>query len=508
MRYSFSSQEYDLILWKDIFENKSIAKIVTNSKEIYMMLKEFGISLDGIWDVQIVNFILTGKEENIKDIYSKYNCGLFGLYNLQNEELLKLNLNKIAKLELAAIPAFGDIQFYGMQLDAQKWLSLFDKNSYQLVEIKNSLNEYVTNSNLIDFDNINWNSTKEVFYILKEIFPDIINTSEEEIERITLKYNNNEFLKLFKKYRTITKSIGTYGLSYINHINKETNKFHPNLKQIGCVSGRPSSHHPNILNIPKRKEFRSCWTADKNFKLIICDYSYCELAIAAYLSNDQNLIKAFNDGLDPHLLTASLLTNIDYERALRLYEQNDSKMIEYRNISKIFNFALIYGMSEKSMTKKYNLNAKLVTTFYQTYKKKYSKLIEWLEKKGNYGIQERKIQTKLGRIRFFNTEKNLNFMQIAYIKRAAANTVVQGTSADITKLAMVLIRNKTIKMNIYPDVRLYHQIYDEIIIHAKEDLAFEAKNITESCMELASNIILGGDYKIKAKAIISDNWGG
>ena len=506
-KYSFSSKQYELKFWKDIFEEKSIIKVVTNSKETYKILKSNGITLEGIWDVNIADFLITGEHFDIKEILSRHNCSMFELHEKQNLELEKNSLEKVAKLEMAAVPAFGDIEFYGMSLDANKWLSLFNINSNELVQTKNFLDNYIISSHLYSCENLNWNSTREVSAVLKEIFPEIKDSSEEELERISLKYPNNQFIKILLKYRKLAKSIGTYGLSYVNHIDVITNKFHPNLNQIGAVSGRPSSNRPNILNIPKKKEFRSCWKADNNCKLIICDYSYCELAIAAYLSEDQNLIKAFNEGLDPHLLTASMLTNIEYSKALKLYEQKDEQIIEFRNISKIFNFALIYGMSEKSMILKYNMQESLVNEFYQTYKKKYSRLIEWLESKGNSGLLDRKIKTKLGRIRKFNPDSSLNFSEKSDIKRASANTVVQGTSADITKLAMVLIRNKVIKKKLYPNIRLYLQIYDEIIVHADEDLAIEAKIITESCMERASNIILGENFRIKAKAIISDNWG-
>ncbi len=511
-RFSFQNEEINIKEWKNILEDKLILKIIGNSKETYNILKNMDINLEKIWDIEIINFLISGNLLSSKEVLKSLNCEMDEIYFIQNELLIKNNLENIAKLELASIPAFGDIEFYGMNLDSKKWLSLFDENSSKLDEIKKSLDDYIIESNLICEDqngniDFNWNSTKEVSLLLKEIFPDIENTCDEEIERIYLKYNKNIFLDNFRKYRSLLKNIGTYGIAYVDHIDPKTKKFHPNINQIGCVTGRPSSNKPNILNIPKKKEFRSCWKADEKSKLIICDYSYCELAIAAYLSGDQNLIDAFQNGQDPHIMTASNFLEINYDKALSLYLKLDEEIIEYRNIAKVFNFALIYGMSEKTMISKYNLKKELVQKSYQTYKIKYRVLMDWLEIKANESLKTREIRTQLGRIRYFNKSKNLNFSEISEIKRAGANTVVQGTSADITKLAMVLIRNKTKELKIYPHVRLYLQIYDEILVHTKSEFAETAKKITEECMERASNIILGSNYKIRAKAIIADNWG-
>lgn len=512
IRFSFDNKKINIIEWKEILEDKNILKIISSSKNTYKYLKAIGIDLEGIWDIEIVHYLITGISLNCKEILKNLNCKMQEIHSIQENLIIKKNIEKIVKLELASIPAFGDIEYYGMNLDKKNWLSLFDENSIKLDNIKKILDNYLIESNLIGEDHngnidFNWNSTIEVSSILKELFPDIKNSSDEEIERIYLKYNKNFFLDNLRKYRSLVKNIGTYGIAYVEHINSKTKKFHPNINQIGCVTGRPSSNKPNILNIPKKKEFRSCWKADEKSNLIICDYSYCELAIAAYLSGDQNLIEAFHNGLDPHILTASNFLEINYNKALSLYHNLDEKIMEYRNIAKVFNFALIYGMSEKTMVSKYHLKKEIVQKSYQIYKRKYKVLMNWLEIKGNEGVKKRQIRTALGRIRYFNSSELLHFSEISDIKRAAANTVVQGTSADITKLAMVLIRNKTIKQKLYPDVRLYLQIYDEILVHSKSEYAEIAKKITEECMERASNIILGNNFKIKANAIIADNWG-
>ncbi len=339
----------------------------------------------------------------------------------------------------------------------------------------------------------NINSTKELQVALYE------KLSIKPIKKTKTGYSTDSFVleqidhpvaKLIIDYRTLTKLLSTYIEPLLNNVDKN-NRIHTTFNQTLTLTGRLSSSNPNMQNLPLDNPFfniREAIIAKDKYSLICADYSQIELRILAELSKDPTLMDIFKKDLDIHSQTACEVLNI-------LPEMVDSHA---RRIAKIINFGIIYGMGEKSLAKTLSITPQKASEYIERYFKRFSKAKEFIEET----LKESKIlgytQTYFNRRRYFENINSPNKKLAEFEKRAAVNAKIQGTAADIIKIAMVKL-DKALENF---DAKIILQIHDELIIECKDNQIDKIKPILKESMEQCVNF----EVPLKVNIGVGKNW--
>ena len=278
-------------------------------------------------------------------------------------------------------------------------------------------------------------------------------------------------------YRQVQKLNSTYVEGMIPHINEKTGRIHTTFHQTVTATGRLSSSDPNLQNIPTRtelgKKLRKVFKAEDGKIFLDADYSQIELRVLAAVSGDANMVEAFKEGIDIHTSTASKIFDVPIEEVSK----------QLRSKAKAVNFGIVYGISDFGLSEQVGINIKEAKKYIEQYLDKYSgiknymsEIVESTKKKGY-------VSTLLGRRRYIPELQSSNFMVRKFGERAAMNTPIQGTAADIIKIAMVNVY-KTLKENNLKS-KIVLQIHDELLIETLEEEKEEVKEILKSCMENA-----------------------
>ncbi|MCR2065282.1 DNA polymerase I [Campylobacter helveticus] len=408
----------------------------------------------------------------------------FYLYFLKNLEpdLLKLAF----KSEFDFIEVLRKMEQNGIKLDTQKLRELMQNFEN---EIKLLSEEIYT---LCD-DKFNLNSPKQVGDILfiKLGLPSSkkgktgFSTDEKVLESLIDKH---PAVSKILSYRELAKLYSTYCEPLLKLALKDSNsRIHSSFLQTGTATGRLSSKEPNLQNIPAHgqyaKKYKSCFVAEEGFSFISLDYSQIELRMLAHFSEDAKLLEAFKNDEDIHARTA-----------IMIFGENN---YETRSIAKSINFGLIYGMGYKTLSQNLKIEASLAKTYIEKYFNNFTSIKSFFEKVKNEARQNHFIKTLSGRKRYFDFE-NAKPMQIAMYERESINSILQGSAADIIKLAMLELYKE-----LDADKRLILQIHDELIFEVKDELCenFEkrARDIMENIVELKVNL--------KTSSSIAKNWG-
>lgn len=295
-------------------------------------------------------------------------------------------------------------------------------------------------------------------------------------------------------FRQVTKLRGTYGDSLADMAD-ENNRIHTSLNQCGTATGRLSSNDPNLQNIPVRgelgRELRKFFTAtDKDHVLIDADYSQIELRLLAHLSNDENMIEAFNSGIDVHTMTAS--------QVFRVAPENVTKDLRLR--AKAVNFGIIYGIGSFSLAQDIGTTRKQAEEYINSYFAAYPKVDAYLKKSVEEAELNGYTTTMFGRTRRIPEIKSSNKNVAAFGKRVAMNSPIQGAAADIIKIAMVNTSRALKAAGI--DARLIMQVHDELIVESAVSCKEEAMSILVEQMEAAASL----SVPLIAEAGVGDSW--
>ncbi|RKX64483.1 DNA polymerase I, partial [candidate division TA06 bacterium] len=298
---------------------------------------------------------------------------------------------------------------------------------------------------------------------------------------------NNETLRKLSKfhplpsliidYREYTKFKTSYLDSFPSFIASD-NRIHTTYNQINVDTGRLSSNNPNLQNIPTRSEegkrLRKIFVASPGYQLVSFDYSQIELRVMAHMSKDKNLTEAFNSGLDIHKQTAALIFGI--EEAL--------VSSDMRRKAKVINFGIMYGMSPYGLSKELNISLNEAKQFINNYFKNYMGVKQWIDKTIKFARDNQYVRTLKGRIRYIPTINSKNKNEFEFAKRIAINTPIQGSAAELIKMAMIDIYKKYGNSE---DVKMLLQIHDELIFEIRNNFMNEIdviKNIMESTIHL------------------------
>ena len=279
------------------------------------------------------------------------------------------------------------------------------------------------------------------------------------------------------EYRTYQKLKSTYcdGLSTL--INKKTGRIHSVFHQTGTVTGRLSSSEPNMQNIPTRtelgRELRKMFTAKDGCVLIDADYSQIELRVLAHLAKDPVMTEAFTNGEDIHAVTASKILNIPINELTK----------DQRNSAKAINFGIVYGMSEYTLSQDLGISFKDAKNYMNEYFNKYSSVRDYLDFLKKFAHLHGYVKTLMNRVRYIPELSSQQAMVRAFGERAAMNTPVQGSAADIMKCAMVRVYNRLKAENLQAKIIL--QVHDELIVETPHDEVDKVKAILKTEMENA-----------------------
>lgn len=322
-------------------------------------------------------------------------------------------------------------------------------------------------------------------------------TKESELEKMKEEY---PIAGMVLEYRELAKLLGTY-IDTIPQLVDEESRVHPSFSQHGASTGRMSSQNPNIQNIPNRteigREIRNAFISEKGYKLMSFDYSQIELRIAAFLSGDKNMIDIFKNNQDIHTEVASRVFNVSAEEVTKTM----------RSHAKTINFGVMYGMGVNALRANMGVGKDEAEEFLRGYFHTFSGLAEYLEQVKQETYKRGYTETFFGRRRYFpDIRSTLPFMR-AQAERMAINAPIQGTEADIIKLAMVDIHAYIEKKKLTGAVKLLLQVHDELVCEVREDLV---DTVASDVREIMENVI---DPKkthgvvCVADASVGDNWG-
>lgn len=311
-------------------------------------------------------------------------------------------------------------------------------------------------------------------------------TNAEVLENLV---DEHPIVELVLRYRAVTKLNSTYAVGLLKVIG-EDGRIHTTYKQTETRTGRISSAEPNIQNIPVRtergREFRRFFIAREGYRLVDADYSQIELRLLAHISDDKAMIEAFQSGEDIHAVTASQVFNQPLEWVTP----------EMRSSAKAVNFGIVYGIGAFSLSKDIHVSVKQAGDYINAYLTKYGGVARYMEKTVSDAKKDGYVSTVFGRRRQIPELSASNKNVQALGKRIAMNTPIQGTAADIIKLAMVKVYARLRRE--LPDARLILQVHDELIVEAKESEAERAAEILREEMEnvVKLSVPLSADAKI------------
>lgn len=317
-------------------------------------------------------------------------------------------------------------------------------------------------------------------------------TNEEVLTKLSL---DHELPKFLLEYRQVSKLKTTYVDALPNLVNVKTGKIHSCFNQTGTETGRLSSSNPNLQNIPIKTELgakiRQAFIPSKGFDWILsADYSQIELRILAHLSGDEVLLEAFKEGRDIHRYTASLIFSCD-ENAVSDQMRENSKRV---------NFGIIYGMSPYGLAKDLKIDARTAESFIREYFARYPKVKKYLDSQVAFVEENGFVTTILGRRRYIPEINNANTALRQFAQRQAINAPVQGSAADLIKLAMISIQQRLVESDFKS--RMVLQIHDELVFEVKNEEKEELAELVRQAMENAFALCV----PIEVKVYLGKNW--
>ena len=402
----------------------------------------------------------------------------FQLYEVFSPQLKKENLEELFhKVEMPLMKILAKMELAGISLDTD-WLSR------ESVDLENDLRELEQKIFELSGEEFNMNSPKQLGEILfeklkldpkaKKTKTGQYSTSEEVLQKLAYKH---EIIQHILKYRTYQKLKSTYVDALPSEIEPKDNRVHTTFSQTTAATGRLSSLNPNLQNIPIRtargQQIRGAFVAEEGKKIISADYSQIELRLIAELSGEDNMIKAFQNGEDIHASTASKLFKIPLDQVDKTQ----------RSQAKTVNFGIIYGQGAFALAEQTGLSRteakQMIDSYYENYPKLKIFMTEQVEKARKNGF----VETILGRKRHLKDINSNNFVVRGHAERNAVNAPIQGSAADIIKVAMIDIDRALSEGGFKTKMLL--QVHDELLFEVPEEEIEPIKALIKEKMESA-----------------------
>ena len=518
---------------KTLLSNPEIKKHGYDLKEDYILLKPYEIELNSMdFDITIAEYLIDSKSSTsyecsaiamkyltrkikskedllgkgakakkfdeiefdelsayIGDILNTVN----GVYPKMEENLKETEMDGLFyHVEMPLVEVLGSMEYIGMKVDKDQLNELKEKFTTIINELENEIFELAG-------EPFNINSPKQLGVVLFEKLglPVIkktktgYSTNAEVLEKLRDKH---EIIDKITEYRQIVKLNSTYVEGLLKIINPKTGRIHSSFNQTITTTGRISSTEPNMQNIPVKTEMgrdiRKVFVADDNCKLVDADYSQVELRVLAHMSGDENMIDAFKHGEDIHSKTASQIFDVDIK------DVTSKQRIE----AKAINFGIIYGKTDFGLSQDLNIPVATAKAYIDSYFNKYPEIKEFMDEAVESATETGYATTILNRRRYIPEIKASNFIVRNQGKRFAMNAPIQGSAADIIKVAMVNVYNK-LKENEMKS-KLILQVHDELIVEAVDEELELAEKIVREEMENAQSM----DVKLDVDLNTGDSW--
>ena len=518
---------------KTLLSNPEIKKHGYDLKEDYILLKPYEIELNSMdFDITIAEYLIDSKSSTsyecsaiamkyltrkikskedllgkgakakkfdeiefdelsayIGDILNTVN----GVYPKMEENLKETEMDGLFyHVEMPLVEVLGSMEYIGMKVDKDQLNELKEKFTTIINELENEIFELAG-------EPFNINSPKQLGVVLFEKLglPVIkktktgYSTNAEVLEKLRDKH---EIIDKITEYRQIVKLNSTYVEGLLKIINPKTGRIHSSFNQTITTTGRISSTEPNMQNIPVKTEMgrdiRKVFVADDNCKLVDADYSQVELRVLAHMSGDENMIDAFKHGEDIHSKTASQIFDVDIK------DVTSKQRIE----AKAINFGIIYGKTDFGLSQDLNIPVTTAKAYIDSYFNKYPKIKEFMDEAVESATETGYATTILNRRRYIPEIKASNFIVRNQGKRFAMNAPIQGSAADIIKVAMVNVYNKLKENNMKS--KLILQVHDELIVEAVDEELEMAEKIVREEMENAQSM----DVKLDVDLNTGDSW--
>ena len=503
---------------KSFVGDKNICKVSSDIKEDMVFLDKHGVEMDdNYFDISVGAYIINPLKNSydVSDIAMdflslgiKEDKEIFGsgknlktILDIDETELLSYlgtlipAISQLKAYEEDRIKQDGqDKLFYDIELPLVRVLAnmeikgfLIDKESLVKFneELKQKLSVLEEEIYTLAGENFNINSPKQLGVILFEKLglksakktKTGYSTNAEVLEKLA---DDNEIVRKILEYRQISKLKSTYGDGLLCVADDKTGRVYSKFNQTVTVTGRISSSEPNLQNIPVRTELgsqiRKMFVAKEGCVLVDADYSQIELRVLAHISGDEALSDAFKNGIDVHTLTASGVFGVGIEDVTPVM----------RSHAKTVNFGIVYGMGDFSLAKDLGISVKEARDYINNYFDKYKGVAEYMNSIIVSAKNDGYVETMFSRRRRISEINSSNFMLRSAGERMARNTPIQGTAADIIKIAMVSVDRELRKRNLKSSLIL--QVHDELIIEAAKEEENEVKQILKDCMENAAKL--------------------
>ena len=533
--YISKSAEFEKIL-KEIFENEKIEKYGYNLAEDYILLKQTGITMKNIvYDQKVATYILeptskldidiiardyleidnneifasNGLNEEAKQTslfdspkeenqLSKMKCCIYAkeIYQLSEITLKKLQeaeeIELFKNIDMPTVEVLAEMQWNGMYLDVNELENYGDM-------LKTRLNSLTDEIYKLCGEEFNINSPKQLGEVLFEklklpVVKKTKNGYSTDVDVLEKLVEEHPVIEKLLEYRQLMKLNSTYVEGMKVYVNPKTKRIHSFFHQTITATGRISSTEPNLQNIPTRfelgKQLRKVFKPAENCIYIDADYSQIELRVLAHISNDEHMIQAFKNGEDIHKQAASKVFNIPIDEVTK----------EQRNSAKAVNFGIVYGISDFGLGEQLHISRKQAKQYIDQYLELYSGIKQFMTNIVEEAKEKGYVETEFKRRRYIPELKSNNYMVRQFGQRAAMNTPIQGTAADIMKIAMINVLKEIKLRNLKSKIVL--QVHDEMMIEAPIDEAEEIKEILKNKMENATQL------KVPLIAEISEatNW--
>ena len=525
--------EDELSKIESLLSDSEIKKHGYDLKEDYILLKPYEIELNAMdFDITIAEYLidsksstsyecsaiamkyLTRKIKSKEDLLGKgakakkfdeidfdelsaYTADIINtiacVYPKMEEKLKETEMDGLFyHVEMPLVEVLGSMEYIGMKVDKDQLNELKEKFTTIINELENEIFELAG-------EPFNINSPKQLGVILFEKLglPVIkktktgYSTNAEVLEKLRDKH---EIIDKITDYRQIVKLNSTYVEGLLKIINPKTGRIHSSFNQTITTTGRISSTEPNMQNIPVKTEMgrdiRKVFVADDNCKLVDADYSQVELRVLAHMSGDENMIDAFKHGEDIHSKTASQIFDVDIK------DVTSKQRIE----AKAINFGIIYGKTDFGLSQDLNIPVPTAKAYIESYFSKYPKIKEFMDNAVETATETGYATTILNRRRYIPEIKASNFIVRNQGKRFAMNAPIQGSAADIIKVAMVNVYNK-LKENEMKS-KLILQVHDELIVEAVDEELELAEKIVREEMENAQSM----DVKLDVDLNTGNSW--
>lgn len=400
-------------------------------------------------------------------------------------------LGTVSRIEFGAVASIAEMELAGIKLDLERWKELEANVRERRDHVAERLASFFpAPDGVLPLEGLsprlNLNSPQQVMEAFGSLGMEL-----QDTKNWTLMKLDHPAAEALLEYRELQKKLGTYLETYPKFVHHETGRIHANFYQCRVPTGRLACSNPNVQQVPHEDEFRSCFVAEEGYSLVVADYSQVELRILAEVSGDPGFVTAFQEGEDLHRVTAATMLGIE----------KDTVTKEQRTAAKRINFGLAYGLGAKGLAVQLDTEEARARKLMEEYFANYPKVQQYLQETANRALKTRRLRTLSGRLRKFAEASGLESPDRGALRREAMNFPIQGTSADIAKLALIYIRKELWDL----DARLINSIHDEFVVECAEALAEEVSERTRSAMIRAGEVLLK-KVPVEVEVGVSREW--